>query len=74
MSSFTPLFETISGNDDDGLRRLLGQDPSRAVSTNEQGVSLLMWALYHRRPALAEIILAHHPGPNVSVDLWIAER
>lgn len=58
-------FDAVSGNEAEALRRLLDEDPARSESRNEGGVSLLMWTLYHRRPELTGIVLAHHPGPDV---------
>jgi ankyrin repeat protein len=52
------LIAAIRSGDGDTLDALLETEPGLAAATDEHGVSLLLTALYHRRPDLAERIAA----------------
>ena len=49
-------FELLQAGDEDGLRRLLEQDPAASDARDANGVSLLMHTLYRGRRDLAELI------------------
>ena len=49
----TTLFEAIAGGDQDAVERILGEDPSAARARDQDGVSAILLALYHRRPEIA---------------------
>lgn len=51
------LFEAIEKGYADRAREILAETPALAGARNEQGVSALMIALYHRQPELARVIL-----------------
>lgn len=52
------LFAAIQASDADAALASLEADPSQATASNEQGVSALMWALYHRQQGVADAIVA----------------
>jgi len=54
MTKVTAIFEAISAQDEPRVRSLVENDPSLAQAANEQGISAILWALYHRRQNLAE--------------------
>ena len=54
-------FELVSQGDAEALRAHLAASPEHATSTNADGLTLLFWAAYHRRPELVEAVLAHDP-------------
>lgn len=49
MSANEKIFAAVAANDRDGFQALLANDPSLARVRDEQGLSLLMWMLYHQR-------------------------
>jgi ankyrin repeat protein len=51
------FFRAIADNDALLFHSLLGYDASLAGSRNEQGVSAVLYALYYRRPALADKLI-----------------
>jgi ankyrin repeat protein len=51
------IFDAIQKNDPEGLTRLLDEEPS-ALDARRNGVSPLLWALYHGRPELARQLIA----------------
>jgi ankyrin repeat protein len=57
MSRIEQVFEAAQGGETDRLRELLAQDASLATARNEQGVSLLMQALYYRQEAVVKQLL-----------------
>lgn len=60
---FTALFTAIGAGDDAALTALLDADRSLAEAKNEQGLSALVFALYHRRRDLAERLAAARRSP-----------
>jgi ankyrin repeat protein len=59
------LLESIRSGDLVEIDRLLSTDPALAASRDERGVSILMNALYHRRPEIAERVLDAGIDPDV---------
>jgi len=59
MSSFSQLLEFICGDDADGLIARLNEQPDLAGACDDNGVSLLMQALYHGKRHLAELVADH---------------
>jgi len=60
--------DLLQAGDADGLRRLLEEEPGAADARDENGVSLLMQALYRGRRDLAELIA----GKKTALDLFEA--
>lgn len=58
-------FDAVRSGDADALDTVLAQHPHTAKARDENGVSLLMLALYHRRHDLAERILAAGVEPDL---------
>ncbi len=58
-------FRAVAEGNAEALAVALDKDPSLAGAANPDGVSLVRWALYHRRRDLAEMILAHDPPLDV---------
>ncbi|MEQ8762398.1 MAG: ankyrin repeat domain-containing protein [Planctomycetota bacterium] len=53
------LFSMIASGDREGVEASLAETPGLVATPNEQGVSPLMWALYHRQGEIAEQIAGH---------------
>jgi ankyrin repeat protein len=69
------LIAAVKAGDADGVARLLGTDPALAGAT-EDGISAVRLALYHRRPAVLEVLLQHSPpldGLDFAALGWTAE-
>jgi ankyrin repeat protein len=58
-------FKAVAAGDADALQAALDKDPSLAGAANDDGVSLVRWALYHGRRDLADAVLAHDPPLDV---------
>ncbi len=58
-------FEAVRTGDVEALARTLSTDPQTAKARNDDGVSLLMLALYHRRQDMAKHILAAGVEPDL---------
>ncbi|MDX1999380.1 MAG: ankyrin repeat domain-containing protein [Thermoanaerobaculia bacterium] len=54
MTTTTELFTAIAAGDEAAVSALLAADPGLAEATNDQGLSVLVFALYHRRRDFAE--------------------
>jgi ankyrin repeat protein len=52
------IFEIITQGEVEELRRAVDAEPSLAAERNEQGLSALLWAAYHGRDDLVEILRA----------------
>ena len=65
MKSVEDLFEAIRAGDPDRLRSLVAENAARASLVSDAGISALMFALYHRRQDLVNILLAADPELNV---------
>jgi ankyrin repeat protein len=61
------VFEAIAGGDADAVERLVAAEPSVARSTNDQGVSAVLWALYVGRPAVARRLAEVEGGRPLDV-------
>ncbi len=59
------IFEAIKTGNADRVTDLVAQDSSLAVARNEQGISVVMWALYNQRRDLAEVVSAAKPSLDV---------
>jgi uncharacterized protein len=59
----TELFTALAAGDEAAVSALLEADPSLAQATNEQGLSALVFALYHRRRDLAERLATVRRSP-----------
>ncbi len=59
------LITAIQRGDLEACRRLVTEDPQRAVATQEQGVSARLMALYCQRPEIAELLAQVGPPPGL---------
>jgi ankyrin repeat protein len=50
------LFDAIATGDTKRITTVLDATPALASAANEQGVSPVMWSLYHRKPELAKLL------------------
>lgn len=57
----TSILEAIEQGDSARVREILLADPTAATQRNEQGVSALLLALYHRAHEALELLLASEP-------------
>ncbi|MFN2527199.1 MAG: ankyrin repeat domain-containing protein [Candidatus Baltobacteraceae bacterium] len=62
------IFALIAARDETGVREILEKNPVCAHVANGDGISALMWALYHHQPQLAELIRAQ----GVELTVWEA--
>lgn len=53
------VLDAIRKGDLERVKKALEADPAVASARDEQGVSLLLTALYHRQPEMVEALLAH---------------
>ena len=60
MPSGDDLIAAVKAGDADAVARLLGADPALA-GAQEDGISAVRLALYHRKPAALEVLLQHSP-------------
>jgi len=65
MSAVDDVFEAIRAGDAGKLRDLVAANAARASLVGDAGISALMFALYHRRQDLVDILLAADPEMNV---------
>jgi ankyrin repeat protein len=68
------IFSLIQNGNVQDLEALLAENPAVANQQNEQGVSALLFALYHRQSTIAERILAHLPKLNVHEAAALGKR
>lgn len=61
MSATDDVLSAIRAGDALALDAALGVDPTAADARDGNGVSAVLLALYHRRPDLADLLLAHDP-------------
>jgi uncharacterized protein len=69
------LIAAVKAGDADAVARLLGTDPALAGVTDD-GISAVRLALYHRQPAVLEVLLQHSPpldGLDYAALGWTAE-
>ena len=59
------LFEAIKAGDLARVRALVAEDPARAAARDEQGLSAVLTALYHRKPDVRDVLLAADPELDV---------
>lgn len=59
MSGAYEVLDAIRKGDLERLKKALQANPAVAAGRDEQGVSLLLQALYHRQPEMVEAMLAH---------------
>jgi len=59
------LFQAIEAGDVDGVRRLLGNDPTLAAARNDDGLSAVLAALYGHHEDIASVLVA--AGPELDV-------
>jgi ankyrin repeat protein len=62
------IFALIAARDQTGVREILEKNPVSAHAVNGDGISALMWALYHHEPDVAEMIR----GQGVELTVWEA--
>ena len=65
MSAVDDVFEAIRAGDADRLRDLVAANAARASLVGDAGISALMFALYHRRQDLVDILISADPEMNV---------
>ncbi len=56
MNSREALFQGLKDNDTNAIQAILDSDQNAAAICDENGISFLMHALYHRKPQIAEMI------------------
>lgn len=66
------LFGLAASDSHAELEQILEKDPNKATLVNEQGIRLLMWAMYHKQPGSAAVIyrylLKPEPGEVVALN------
>lgn len=62
------LFEAVAAGNIAAIRELVEGDPGLASSRNEQQISIIMFALYHKQNDIVDLLLKHRP----TIDLFEA--
>ncbi len=66
------LFDLASNNKTEELEQILKADPSKSGLKNEQGIRLLMWAMYHHQKEAAAVVyqylLSPEPGEVIALN------
>lgn len=65
MGADVDLFDAISKGDVATVRAILADDPSRASARNQDGVSAILHAKYHRQETALQGLLSVKPGLDV---------
>lgn len=65
MAVVDEVFEAIRAGDAERLRALVAANAARAAAVSDAGISALMFALYHRRQDLVNILLSAEPEESV---------
>jgi ankyrin repeat protein len=65
MNKQQQLIEAVRTENIHSINTLLLDDPSLANARNEQGVSIILQALYQGQRVIAEVLLAHKAKPDV---------
>jgi uncharacterized protein len=60
MAAADDLIAAVKAGDADAVQRILARDPGLAAA-QEDGISAVRLALYHRQPAVVEVLLQHSP-------------
>lgn len=63
-NNVSALFEAIAASHGDRITTLLETNPELASTNNQQGLSPIMWSLYHRNLELADTLIAAGAVPN----------
>lgn len=61
MAAAGPIVQAIKDGDADAARALVQQDPSFAAARDENGISVVMLAAYHRQSEVLSVLLAANP-------------
>ena len=61
MSEPASVFTLIAAGDAAGVQALLAANPALAAAPNDQGITPVLWALYHGKRDLATLLAAAHP-------------
>lgn len=61
MTRVMSVMEAIKAGDAARLRALVTEDPRLASARDESGISVLMFALYHRKTDLVQVLLSARP-------------
>jgi uncharacterized protein len=65
MDARTAFIAAVKAGDSAQVRSSLAQLPTLASAADEQGVSAIMLALYHRQPEALKLLLASAPSLNI---------
>lgn len=65
MPTETDLISATQSGDVETVRRLLQENPSLASAKDTNGISALMFAFYHRRPEIADLLITAKPDLDI---------
>ncbi len=65
MNKQQQLIEAVKTENIHAINTLLLEDPSLAHTRNEQGISIILQALYQGQRVIAEVLLAHKANPDI---------
>ena len=65
MADAADLISAVHSGDAEKIRRFTDEDPSLASARDSAGVSAVMHAFYHRRPEVAELLIARKPELDI---------
>jgi ankyrin repeat protein len=65
MAVQAAIFDAVQTGDEAAVREMLAADSGLAQARREDGISVVLFALYMRKRAIAELLVARHPGLDV---------
>jgi ankyrin repeat protein len=65
MATHADVIAAVQSGDAAKIRNLLHDDPSLAAAKDANGVSAVMHAFYHRRPEIADLLIAAKPELDI---------
>ena len=65
MDILHKLIAAVKSSDVETVRAPLGEQPDLVNARDETGDSILLMALYERKPGIRDVILAHRPGISI---------
>jgi uncharacterized protein len=65
MAVQSPIFEAVQAGDEAAVADMLATEPGLVESRREDGISVLLFALYMRQRKVAELLAAKHPALDV---------
>jgi ankyrin repeat protein len=65
MAAQSAIFDAVQSGDEAAVAEMLKADPALVQARREDGISILLFALYMRQRAIADLVAANHPQLDV---------